>query len=90
MALVRLIRRRGVARNLARQGSDETDKQLYRFKAHGDRDVGMRFDLTVPLARFVSQHFNELTFPFKRYHIAPVWRGETHKKAVIASSYNAT
>jgi histidyl-tRNA synthetase len=62
------------------KGSDETDKQLYRFKDHGDRDVGMRFDLTVPLARFVSQHYNELTFPFKRYHIAPVWRGENTQK----------
>jgi histidyl-tRNA synthetase len=58
------------------KGSEETDKQLYRFKDHGGRDVGLRFDLTVPLARFVAQHINTLGVPFKRYHIAPVWRGE--------------
>jgi histidyl-tRNA synthetase len=58
------------------KGSGETDKQIYRFEDHGGRDVALRFDLTVPLARFVSQHFSELVFPFKRYHIAPVWRGE--------------
>lgn len=61
---------------LTGKGSAETDKQLYKFKDHGGRDVAMRFDLTVPLARFAAQHFNELGTPFKRYHIAPVWRGE--------------
>lgn len=61
---------------LCGKGSDETDKQMFRFQDHGKRDVGMRFDLTVPLARFVAQHANELGMPFKRYHIAPVWRGE--------------
>jgi histidyl-tRNA synthetase len=61
---------------LTGKGSDETDKQLYRFKDHGGRDVGLRFDLTVPLARFVAQHQQELGLPFKRYHIATVWRGE--------------
>jgi histidyl-tRNA synthetase len=58
------------------KGSDETDKLLYRFQDHGGRSVGMRFDLTVPLARFVAQHINELGTPFKRYHIGAVWRGE--------------
>src|SRR4029079_14736363 len=58
------------------KGGAETDKQLYRFQDHGGRDVGMRFDLTVPLARFAAQHITELGTPFKRYHIAPVWRGE--------------
>ena len=58
------------------KGSEETDKQLYKFKDNGGRDVGMRFDLTVPLARFVSEHLNELGIPFKRFHIATVWRGE--------------
>jgi histidyl-tRNA synthetase len=58
------------------KGSDETDRQLYRFQDHGGRDVGMRFDLTVPLARFVAQHIGELGIPFKRYQIAKVWRGE--------------
>jgi histidyl-tRNA synthetase len=61
---------------LTGKGSDETDKQLYRFQDHGKRDVGLRFDLTVPLARFVAQHAQELGLPFKRYHIATVWRGE--------------
>jgi histidyl-tRNA synthetase len=58
------------------KGSNETDKQLYRFEDHGGRSVGMRFDLTVPLARFVAQHIGQLGTPFKRYHIANVWRGE--------------
>ena len=58
------------------KGSDETDKQLYRFKDSGGREVGMRFDLTVPFARFSAQHFAELGTPFKRYHLAKVWRGE--------------
>ena len=61
---------------LTGKGSDETDKQLYKFQDHGGRDVGLRFDLTVPLARFVAQHSQELGLPFKRYHIATVWRGE--------------
>lgn len=62
---------------LAGKGSEETDRQMYHFHDHGDRHVGMRFDLTVPLARFVAQHANEIGFPFKRYHIATVWRGES-------------
>jgi histidyl-tRNA synthetase len=61
---------------LTGKGGEETDKQLYKFKDHGGRDVGMRFDLTVPLARFVAQHQQVLGLPFKRYHIATVWRGE--------------
>lgn len=61
---------------LTGKGSDETDRQIYQFQDHGDRAVGMRFDLTVPLARFVAEHVAELTFPFKRYHIGTVWRGE--------------
>jgi histidyl-tRNA synthetase len=61
---------------LAGKGSDETDRQLYRFEDHGGRQVGLRFDLTVPLARFAAQHIGQLGIPFKRYHIAPVWRGE--------------
>src|SRR3954470_6373964 len=62
------------------KGGAETDKQLYRFQDHGGRDVGLRFDLTVPLARFVAQHVNELGTPFKRYHIATVWRGENTQR----------
>jgi histidyl-tRNA synthetase len=62
------------------KGSEETDKQLYRFQDHGGRDVGLRFDLTVPLARFAAQHIGELGTPFKRYHIATVWRGENTQR----------
>lgn len=62
------------------KGGAETDKQLYRFQDHGGRDVGMRFDLTVPLARFAAEHINELGTPFKRYHIATVWRGENTQR----------
>ena len=58
------------------KGGAETDKQLYQFTDPGGRQVGMRFDLTVPLARYTAQHFAELTFPFKRYHFGKVWRGE--------------
>jgi len=62
------------------KGSEETDKQLYRFQDHGGRDVGLRFDLTVPLARFAAQYIGQLGTPFKRYHIATVWRGENTQR----------
>jgi histidyl-tRNA synthetase len=65
---------------LAGKGSDETDKQLYKFEDHGGRWVGLRFDLTVPLARFAAQHINSLGTPLKRYHIASVWRGENTQR----------
>jgi histidyl-tRNA synthetase len=54
----------------------ENEKLMYRFRDQGDREIGLRYDLTVPLARVVAQHQNELVLPFKRYHIAPVWRAE--------------
>lgn len=62
------------------KGSGETDKQIYRFTDNGGRDVSMRFDLTVPFARFMAAHSGELYEPFKRYHIAKVWRGENTQK----------
>ncbi len=65
---------------LTGKGGAETDKQLYRFEDHGGRKVALRFDLTVPLARFVAQHSNEVGLPFKRYHIASVWRGENTQR----------
>ena len=65
---------------LTGKGSEETDKQLYRFTDHGGREVGMRFDLTVPFARFAAQHVHELGLPFKRYHLATVWRGENTQR----------
>src|SRR5437868_7302711 len=58
------------------KGGEESDRIVYRFKDHGDRDVALRFDLTVPFARFAAQHINALGTPFKRYHMGPVWRGE--------------
>lgn len=61
---------------LLRKSNGETEKQVFRFQDNGGRDVAMRFDLTVPFARFTAEHFSELYFPFKRYHIAKVWRGE--------------
>ncbi|MEO0529444.1 MAG: histidine--tRNA ligase [Planctomycetota bacterium] len=61
---------------LTGKGSEETDKQLYHFEDQGGRAVGMRFDLTVPFARFAAQHAQGLGLPFKRYHVGTVWRGE--------------
>src|SRR5207247_206669 len=55
---------------------EETDKLVYRFQDHGGRDVALRFDLTVPLARFAAMNIGKLGTPFKRYHVGPVWRGE--------------
>ncbi|MDR1506565.1 MAG: histidine--tRNA ligase [Treponema sp.] len=62
------------------KGGGETEKQVYRFSDHGGRDVALRFDLTVPFARFVAEHRSEISFPFKRYHIAKVWRGENTQR----------
>src|SRR3712207_5022407 len=53
---------------------------MYHFADQGCRDVGLRYDLTVPLSRVVAMHQNELVFPFKRYHIAPVWRAENPQR----------
>lgn len=62
------------------KGGGETEKQVYRFQDHGGRDVALRFDLTVPFARFMSEHRAELPLPFKRYHISKVWRGENTQR----------
>lgn len=61
---------------LLRKSNGETEKQVYRFQDNGGRDIALRFDLTVPFARFVAEHKEELAMPFKRYHMAKVWRGE--------------
>jgi histidyl-tRNA synthetase len=58
------------------KGGEESDKLIYRFTDHGGRDVALRFDLTVPFARFAAQHIAQLGTPFRRYHMGPVWRGE--------------
>jgi len=65
---------------LTGKGGDESDRQLFRFEDPGGRAVAMRFDLTVPLARFAAQHIGKLGKPFKRYHIGPVWRGENPQR----------
>lgn len=58
------------------KGGEESDKLIYRFMDHGGRDVALRFDLTVPFARFAAMYVPKLGTPFKRYHMGPVWRGE--------------
>jgi histidyl-tRNA synthetase len=58
------------------KGGEESDKLMYRFQDNGGRDVSLRFDLTVPFARFAAMHVAQLGTPFKRYHLGPVWRGE--------------
>lgn len=70
---------------MGKYGDDE--KLIYSFKDNGDRDVAMRYDLTVPLARFVAENQNRLTFPFKRYQIAPVWRAENTQKGRLREFY---
>src|SRR6266478_3602040 len=55
---------------------EESDRIVYRFLDHGNRDVALRFDLTVPFARFAAQHIAKLGTPFRRYAMGPVWRGE--------------
>jgi histidyl-tRNA synthetase len=70
---------------LAKAGG-ETEKQIYRFNK-GENDLALRFDLTVPLARYVSEHLNDLVFPFRRYHIAKVYRGERSQKGRYREFY---
>ena len=71
---------------LLAKGGGETEKQIYRFQK-GDTDLALRFDLTVPLARYVAQHYSELTFPFRRYHIGKVYRGEKAQKGRFREFY---
>jgi len=70
---------------LAKAGG-ETEKQIYRFNK-GDNDLSLRFDLTVPLAKYVSSRYNELVFPFKRYQIGKVFRGERNQKGRYREFY---
>lgn len=70
---------------LAKDGG-ETEKQIYSFQK-GDTDLALRFDLTVPLARYVAQHYSELTFPFRRYHIGKVYRGEKAQRGRFREFY---
>ncbi len=70
---------------LAKAGG-ETEKQIYRFDK-GDTDISMRFDLTVPLAKYVAMHYGEITFPFRRYQIGKVFRGERTQKGRFREFY---
>jgi len=62
------------------KGGGDTDKQVYRFNDQGGRDVAMRYDLTVPFARYMALHLHELPIPFKRFHVAKVFRGENTQR----------
>jgi len=73
---------------LLAKGSGETDKQLYRF-TKGDADLALRFDLTVPLAKYVALHCGELAFPFRRYQIGKVYRGERAQRGRFREFYQA-
>ena len=70
---------------LAKAGG-ETEKQIYSFKK-GDKDLSLRFDLTVPLAKYVAQYYNDLTFPYRRYQIGKVFRGERAQKGRYREFY---
>ena len=73
---------------LLAKGGGETEKQIYRF-TKGDSDLSLRFDLTVPLARYVAEHCSELTFPFRRYQIGKVYRGERAQRGRFREFYQA-
>lgn len=73
---------------LLAKGGGETEKQIYRFQK-GDTDLSMRFDLTVPLAKYVALHYGQLTFPFRRYQIGKVYRGERAQRGRFREFYQA-
>ncbi len=76
------------AQILLAKGGGETEKQIYRFQK-GDSDLALRFDLTVPLAKYVALHANELAFPFRRYQISKVYRGERAQRGRFREFYQA-
>jgi len=73
---------------LLAKGGGETEKQIYRFRK-GDNDLALRFDLTVPLAKYVAAHYAELCFPFRRYQIGKVYRGERAQRGRFREFYQA-
>ena len=73
---------------LLAKGGGETEKQIYRFQK-GDSDLALRFDLTVPLAKYVALHCNDLAFPFRRYQISKVYRGERAQRGRFREFYQA-
>ena len=76
------------AQILLAKGGGETEKQIYRFQK-GDNDLALRFDLTVPLAKYVALHYNDLAFPFRRYQISKVYRGERAQRGRFREFYQA-
>ena len=76
------------AQILLAKGGGDTEKQIYRFQK-GEHDLALRFDLTVPLAKYVALHYNELAFPFRRYQIAKVYRGERAQRGRFREFYQA-
>ena len=76
------------AQILLAKGGGETEKQIYRFQK-GDSDLALRFDLTVPLAKYVALHCNELAFPFRRFQISKVYRGERAQRGRFREFYQA-
>ena len=76
------------AQILLATGGGETEKQIYRFQK-GDSDLALRFDLTVPLAKYVALHCNDLAFPFRRYQISKVYRGERAQRGRFREFYQA-
>ena len=76
------------AQILLAKGGGETEKQIYRF-TKGDSDLALRFDLTVPLAKYVALHYNDLAFPFRRYQISKVYRGERAQRGRFREFYQA-
>ncbi len=76
------------AQILLAKGGGETEKQIYRFQK-GDSDLALRFDLTVPLAKYVALHANELAFPFRRFQISKVYRGERAQRGRFREFYQA-
>ena len=73
---------------LLAKGGGETEKQIYRIQK-GDADLALRFDLTVPLAKYVALHYNDLSFPFRRYQIGKVYRGERAQRGRFREFYQA-
>ncbi len=73
---------------LLAKGGGETEKQIYRF-TKGESDLSLRFDLTVPLAKYVALHYGELSFPFRRYQIGKVYRGERAQRGRFREFYQA-
>ena len=76
------------AQILLAKGGGETEKQIYRF-TKGDSDLALRFDLTVPLAKYVALHYSELAFPFRRFQISKVYRGERAQRGRFREFYQA-